>query len=104
MDALEMESLSMKTHEIVEKLVKELKKNYQYQNGKWLYRETTKWCYCVAPRLKIWDEMLKHKRAGVIPSTLLADDIERCLQSLLDPTKRRKSIPVGQRSEFLLAS
>ncbi len=71
----------MRADEIGAQLVGELKNVYQYRYGRWLQRRTTGWGYTTPPRLVIWQAMVARKRAGVMPSTALADDIQHYLEA-----------------------
>jgi hypothetical protein len=78
------EENSMRADEIGAQLAGELKNVYQYRHGRWLERRTNGWGYASVPRLVIWDSMVKRKRAGVVPSKSLADDIQRYLEVYLN--------------------
>ena len=73
-------SNTMQAEEIAAQLADDVKKIYQYQYGRWFYRHMNKWQTATAPRLIIWQAMVARKRAGVVPSTALADEIQRCLE------------------------
>jgi hypothetical protein len=75
---------SMRADEIGSQLARELKHAYQYRNGRWLHRQPHGWSYTSVPRLAIWNAMVSRKRAGVVPSKSLADDIQRYLEVVLD--------------------
>jgi hypothetical protein len=70
----------MTADEIGAALASELKHVYQYRQGRWLYRQGNRWGYTSPPRLFIWLAMYARKRAGVVPSSALADDIQRSLE------------------------
>ncbi len=74
----------MRADEIGQQLARELKNRYLYQQGRWLYRESKGWGYASVPRLAIWNAMVARKRAGVVPSKALADDIQRYLEVYLN--------------------
>jgi hypothetical protein len=74
----------MTANEIGLALAGELKQVYQYRGGRWLCRKGTGWGYTVPPRLAIWLAMYARKRAGVVPSSALADDIQRSLEAYLN--------------------
>ena len=81
----------MQAQEIAAQLADDVKKVYQYQYGRWLYRHMNKWQTTTAPRLMIWQAMMTRKRACVVPSTALDDEIQRCLEARFE--QRYTAIP-----------
>lgn len=80
----------MPAYEIAIEMVDDLKKDYRYQGGQWFYRSTNRWRCATPPRLTIWQAMMERKRLGVNPSTDLANDIQKCLEAVLE--NRRKPV------------
>ncbi|MBZ0289925.1 MAG: hypothetical protein K8I30_20040 [Anaerolineae bacterium] len=70
----------MGAHEIAVELLEDLKPLYQYRHGRWLYRDGSGWRYANVPRLLIWQAMVARRRAGVVPSPVLADEVQRWLE------------------------
>jgi hypothetical protein len=82
----------MRAEEIALQLADDVKKFYHFRDGRWLFRNMNKWQHATPPRLMIWQAMAAHKRAGVVPSPDLADEIQRCLERVFE--KRRESVRV----------
>ena len=82
----------MPAHEIAIQLIEEVKPLYQYQHGRWLYRNSNQWRYTSAPRLIIWQAMASRKHAGVVPSRTLADEIQHCLEIVFETQQRDKHL------------